>query len=226
MDLPKDTFSFRDYIAFMFPGLVVVAAACLTQPQATEWLERHNLIAATVLFAGSYILGSICQTVSYGLLLHLMHRLICNPNHILSEDCGKYLYNADAAFSKKVKVLLREYWGVDSAEGLTETTVLYLCWRVVQEKGHPSFEYMKRCVSLSNYYATMLSADLILAVCLAVTRHFGWMVLSIVLLPLLTRSYYNYRGQFVMNVYRLFYTRNSAVPLSDACRPGERQNQC
>lgn len=207
MNFPDGSFSLRDYIAYMFPGLVVITAACVWDPAIVRWFEEHKLVGSVTVLGGSYILGTLCQMVSYGLILNILRKPLGNPSRALSPKRHLFFKGFCPAFSQQVRVLLERHWGTQLSSEIPEERLLLLCWRAVQTQPHASFEYMKRCVSLSNYYATMLSADVILLIALLVRRHWLAAVAAMVSFFLFARGYYNYRAQFVRNVYRLFYIR-------------------
>jgi hypothetical protein len=206
MTISESTFSFRDYIAYMFPGLVVIGVICVLEPSLLAWAEKHKLTGAAVVLAGSHIIGTLSLIISYRIFTMLLYRLFGDPRNVLFGRNYCNVWKLSTHTKKTVIALLEEYWGHDLTTNAHHTELLNLCLRQVQNRQHPALDYIARSVSLYNYCCAMCLPGIILLVTLATGGHIAGAAISAGCVAFFASGHYHYSAQVSVIVFMLFYT--------------------
>lgn len=206
--IEKIDFSFRDYVAFMFPGMLIIGAICIQIPNSFDWLEQHKFIATAIFLVGGYIAGRLSNSISYGTILKLSFKVFGSPTKILSEKGSHFLTKIDEAFKEELVTVLRRHWGANLVENGNEANLLFLCNRKIEENDHRTLDTQGRRVSIHEFHAALMPAMFVFSISLMLDEKIftGLLVLPLIYFSL--KSFYGFRRQFVVNIYRLFYIQN------------------
>jgi hypothetical protein len=218
LNLGADVFSLRDYIGYLFPGVVSLFAIYIVDTSLLARLEGNKLVGATVLLLGGYVAGFLCNSVGWYLLFDVVgHKIIGDPfGNLLGNHKRLWAGAFDGEFKKQLVDCLAAYWGEDLVKNGSETNLMFLCWRVVQEKPNPACAYLIRLVSLYNMAASLVVACLLVLAASLYKHHGGMIVGSVVALVFFVRVFFRYRLVFAQNVYRMFFARYRDARPSEA----------
>ena len=208
-----DPFSFRDYIAYFFPGLVVIVALCIKQPDIYIWIKDNNLLAVLVILASGYILGTLCQCISFFLLRGLLHRIFGPPWNVLLTRRYTPLWSFSDSQMSSIREVLTRYWGDKFNVSVSDPMLLHLCWRDIQQHNHdhPGLDYIRRCLSFYNYYLAMLPAVLLLLIVLISIGQIIKALVTFVSFVFFCAGYYSFAAQFAGNIYMVFYITHMEI---------------
>ncbi|MCP4263113.1 MAG: hypothetical protein GY774_37225, partial [Planctomycetes bacterium] len=161
LNLGTDVFTLRDYISYLFPGVVSLYALCILDPSILIKLEGKTLIGATVVFLGGYVAGFICNNVGWFLMTNVLGRVIGDPlGSLLRRKNWPWTTIPDVVFQKQLMECLERYWGKALVINGNNINLLFLCWSIIQENSNHACVYLIRLISLYNMAPGLVIADL------------------------------------------------------------------
>jgi hypothetical protein len=208
MNISNNSFTLRDYLAFVFPGILLIGAYLLIYNEHWELIKQDKLLAGVVLLVGSYFLGYMSSVLSSRTLTKLIYWLVGDSFRTLLSEPEKNKFDTD--FSDVLKEKLETYWGKKLSNS-SESNLLYLCWRDIQTTDHKGMEYQFRLVSLWNFCESVLIPSLILSIIFAAQYNFMLSIISLSMFILMAISMIGKRKEFGKNVYKIWYVINKNV---------------
>lgn len=205
MNINNNSFTLRDYLAFVFPGTLLIGAYLLVYSEHWDLIKQEKLLAGIVLLIGSYFLGYMSSVLSNRTVSKLIYWIIGDSFKTILSNPDKNEF--DSKFSKILKEKLKNYWG-EEIFYTSESNLLYLCWRDIQTTDHKGMAYQFRLVSLWNFCESVLVPSLILFVIFTINSEYILSLVSISMFILMATSMVEKRAEFGRNVYRIWYVIN------------------
>jgi len=138
MNLTNSSFSLRDYLAYLFPGVLLLGGYFLTHHEHWELLKQDKLLSSIVLLIGGYFSGYISNVFSTRTIAKILDCFFGNSFTTTLSKPDKN--NFDQTFALMVKTELQNYWGKELVDA-EESNLLLLCWRDIQRSTHQGIEY-------------------------------------------------------------------------------------
>jgi hypothetical protein len=205
MNLSNNAFSLRDYLAYLFPGILLLSAYFLIYNQHWEVLQKDKIIASIVFLIGGYFLGYVSNVFSTRTIAKVIDKFYGKPFGTTLSNPKQNKFNQE--FSKLVSNKLKDYWGEELLSA-GESNLFYLCWRDIQRSDHKGIEYQFRLVSLWNFCTSTLFPSLTLSVILICKYEYTLSLVAISVFILMAISRVSLRREFSRNVYRIWYVIN------------------
>ena len=208
MTVPKltnGTFSLRDYVAYLFPGVCLLACLALARPELWKLIASDPIAASVVLLVGGYIAGLTSHRASHITFCRLLDKIQGIPNEgMLRPETDSQRKLMDNEFRKILLARLEEVWGEEILAG-REDNILFLCWRELQLQDNASTAYLERLVDLYNMATSLLFPTSLMSVVLLVRGEY--LESSFVFLVFFSMSVvrFKYRAAFARNVYRSWF---------------------
>ena len=208
LNLGADVFTLRDYLGYLFPGVVSFYALYILDPSLLVKVEANTLIGAVVVLLGGYVAGFVCNTVGWFLMTKVLGRIIGDPlGSLLRRKNWPWTSMPDVVFQKQLMECLERYWGKALVINGNSVNLLFLCWRIIQEQPNQACAYLIRLISLYNMAAGLVIADIFVIVASFYKGHIAVGIASSIILLFLVRAFYRYRIAFGKNVFRIFFVR-------------------
>lgn len=202
MQINNNLFSLRDYIGYVFPGLIFLSSYFIYSPEIWKFVKSNNLVASLVFLVVSYYIGYASNILSSRSIINLVKLTLGDPydNYLSSRVKG--------AFKFKLQSLLKEKWGEEIANDDSIYNLMFLCWRDIQRTEHQGLSYQFRLVSLWTFCNASLVPFIFLSIVLFCKEYFAYSIMCLFVFALLLNSWYKLRVEFAHNVYRIWYVLN------------------
>ncbi len=210
----SSTFSFRDYLAYVFPGSILIFGFYLLiydsqifQKKVTDNLE----IVVPSLIIVTYYAGYLSNVISYNMGICFKYFCYENCNSHCKEDYCDNLnkhkkYGLDGLFIKSLKMLITSKWAIEDFKN--ESNILYLCWQDIQASDHKGISHLHRIVSLRNFALSSILPFIILGIGLFYNNFVFISITSFAVAFFMILSFRLQSKKFVQSVYRIWYILN------------------
>lgn len=205
MNLNNNSFSLRDYLAYLFPGILLFWAYFLLEPEAWILLKKDSVLSTLVFLVGGYFLGYMSNVLSTRTIIKILDDIFGDPTNTTISNPNGNGFNSN--FAKILSEKLKNYWGQEIFEA-GESNLFFLCWRDLQKSDHKGIDYQFRLVSLWNFCTSTLVPSAILAFVFLIQSKYFLAVFFVVVFVLAAISRISMRREFSRNVYRIWYVIN------------------
>ena len=204
VSISNSTFNIRDYLAYVFPGLCIFLLIFFWSPETWESIKQEKIVASVLFLVVSYIFGFSSRTISYFLFVKPYNKIFQNPyKNIFNGE--KPVLNKN--FCSVFKTKIAEVFGEEIGQS-TETNIIYLCFRDIQNTDHKGQNYLSRELTLSNLSASLLLPSFLFFISAIIKLNIPIILFSLVIFISMSRARYTYRRGFAKNVCRIWYTIN------------------
>lgn len=215
MNMP--TFSFRDFIGYIFPGAILILGVILIfWSQVKDVLEfiialeaEYLAIIVSFLTVITYYAGYASNVLAYNII---RFKPFCK--FLGKEDYHDNLtkhdeYGLDKSFIDSLKKRISKKWKNLHFEN--ESNILYLCWHDIQQnKENNDLSQIQRIVSLKNFTLSSIFSFIVLGIGIyyidIVDKCYS--IIPFVIAVLMVFSYRLQSKKFVQSVYRIWYILN------------------
>ena len=152
------SFSLRDYVAYLFPGVAGLLLLLLIRPDLAAWAEKHALAAGVIIIVGGYLVGFI----AHGFFWHGVARFLPNSTMVFAPRNKRQKSPFSIGFNELLDNVLASR--LRNVAELEQDEIFYLAWRLAQRMDHPTLDHIARLVTFSNISGS-LSIVLFVAAC-------------------------------------------------------------
>ncbi|MFC1530529.1 hypothetical protein ACFL6R_07455, partial [Gemmatimonadota bacterium] len=200
-----DSFSLRDYVTYLFPGVLLLAALGMMRSDIWNALTSNIAATAITVLAGGYFLGYVAW-VGGLMLVWPFKQFFGDPlsHGVLRPTHPRLKPVFDEGFAQSLDRRLREVWTDAIVDG-KETALLYLCWRDVQLRSHQGLNYMFRLITQHNMALSTLFPIVMFGIALIYAGDVWFGLLLVLPFCAMVRARFIYRREFAKNVYRIWY---------------------
>jgi hypothetical protein len=214
----SSTLGFRDFAAYLCPGVVLLASYAVVRPDAIAAFEKAPLVASLAAILFAYISGHICKVFVW-ILENTRRRLGFSPYvHATWFDGAHGRWTRELATG--IDRQLRAHFGDDlvsscitqSRTGRSRRSeLILLCWYEVAGLPSRALDEIDRYVALYNLSGGLVPAAFVFAIVSAYVRNIPLVLVSIVGVVAFVILWYRYEEAFCHSILRLwFITRLNA----------------
>lgn len=202
MDIKNNSFSLRDYIAYLFPGTLLIAAYVINNNEIMALMKNEKLVTSVIILVGGYFLGYASNILALRTITKIIDDIYDDPFKTILSNPKENSFNEK--FANILNEELKKYWGEEIIE-CGESNLFFLCWREVQTLSHAGIQYQLRLVSLWNFCTSTLIPSFILGLVLIAQDEIFLSLTSFIIMYLMISSRVALRQEFARNVYRIWY---------------------
>ena len=206
--LSKDTFSLRDYIAILFPGILVIISVIIIYPTLLDKLNENGILATIIILVIGYLFGFASNIIGEKLILPPIDKKVGDPflGAIYPDKSLQYRI-FDQEFRNILITNLEKKWGPKILKG-NQRNLLFLCRREIQKYNHSGLAYLLRLVTLYNTARAYIFPCILIMLSLIIIRQYTISVFVLFIILSLYLGHYHYRLEFVREVFRIWYILN------------------
>jgi hypothetical protein len=211
-------FSLRDYVAYLFPGVVVLGSVVVIEPRFWDIISKDAVAASLIILVGGYVAGFASRRVGTLIITPLLNRIQGNPyRQLLRPNNRRIKKSLDDRFRALVLNRLEAVWGKELVGG-REDNLLFLCWRELEFEENANTAYLSRLIDLYNLSLNLLVPTLLIGLSLLIKREFVYALFALVTFLCMCKARFDMMVAFARNVYRTWY-----VAHRDAVSPKDQQ---
>lgn len=202
MNITNNSFSFTDYIGYLFPGLLLIIGLYFSNPDILSFLLKDKILISIVLLITSYYAG-YASIITSSLIIEKIENFF--------GDLYTSTYNKKLCpyFKKKLVTSLRKEYGTDLVLHGNKSNLVYLCWIDIQkEPNHGALNYQSRLISLRTICTASFIPVLILSYLSFKPLGIWISIFFIFIFIILIFAWRDLKISFAKHVFRIWYIQN------------------
>jgi hypothetical protein len=204
MEIGNSSFSLRDYISYVFPGIFFIFSFLILRPDYWVLIKGDTLLTTVIFLVGGYFFGYASNIIGMKTIGKIFIKVMGEPFSTTLSQPKRNGFNEK--FSVIVHEKLVQYWGQEVVDA-GEANLLWLCWRDIQAQEHAGLDYLLRVVSLWGLCTSTLLPSLLFAVFSIWKGYYLLASLSLIILYSFGISRVRLRREFSRHVYRIWYAK-------------------